>query len=260
MRFSRPQYIDRFQKSTVPVQLGSGEFVNVYSIAAGLTDTEKNEWAKHILAHYISTADIAKGARITGKTEQEYIQKFVLPTAGKDKSGEFGEIIFADFIEYILGFTVPRFKQYGKYPNNPTQGVDIIAYKADATNSTNDTVLYGEIKSYLSERSFPILQKAIDEITGRDDEKFSLALEIMRLALERRGDEAESKEVERYSNPAENPCKRIKSAGLITLANACETNDFVGVKISAGNTIETHVIYATDIWTLAQDLWRRAGL
>jgi hypothetical protein len=259
MRFSRPQYIDRFQKSTVPVQLASGEFVNVYSIAAGLTDAEKNEWAKHILAHYISTADIAEGAKINGKTEQEYIQEFVLPTAGKDKSGEFGEIIFADFIEYVLGFTVPRFKQYGKYPNNPTQGVDIIAYKADATNSTNDTVLYGEIKSYLSERNFPILQKAIDEITGRDDKKFTLAIEHYRRNLKNRGDIAESQEIARYQD-AEKPCKRIKSAGLITLANACDTNDFVGVKISAGNTIETHVIYATDIWTLAQDLWRRAGL
>ena len=59
---------------------------------------------------------------------------------------------------------------------------------------------------------------------------------------------------------SERPCKRIKSAGLITSSTTCAMEHFLGVNIPVVNVIETHVVHAADLWKLAQDLWRRACL
>lgn len=258
MKFTKPQYINKFIANPNPVTLDSGENVVVYSIADGLTDAELNEWAKHILAHYISSDEIIDGANTNKISEQEYIAKFVLPTAKKDLSGNFGEIIFADFIEFVLGYSVPRYKLYGNYPNNPTQGIDIVAYKKNISNSADDTVLFSEIKCRLSTKSFVSLQEAINDITKRDKE-YALALDSMRRRLNQIGNTDESQEIRRFSDP-EKPYKLVKGAGLITLSDACTTKDFVGVSIAGGNKIEVHVIHSNDIWNLTQDLWRRASL
>lgn len=83
MKFNKPQYINKLLANSTPVNLNSGESVVVYSIAPNLTDDELNEWAKHILAHYISANDIKNGATIHKVSEQEYIETFVLPTEKK---------------------------------------------------------------------------------------------------------------------------------------------------------------------------------
>lgn len=258
MKFSKPKYIKKFIPNSNTVALDSGESIVVYSIADGLTEAELNEWAKHILAHYISSEEIIDGANANKISEQEYIANFVLPTAKKDLSGNFGEIIFADFIEFVLGYSVPRYKLYGNYPNNPTQGIDIVAYKKNIFNSAEDTVLFSEIKCRLSKKSFVSLQEAINDIAKRDKE-YALTLEFMRRRLNQIGNADEAQEVSRFSDP-EKPYKLIKGAGLITLSDVCTTNDFVGVSLEGGNRIEVHVIHSNDIWNLTQDLWRRASL
>lgn len=152
---------------------------------------------------------------------------------------------------------MPRYKLYGNYPNNPTLGIDIIAYKLDNLQSTNDKVLYIEVKCRLSAKNFNALQEAINDISKRDKE-YALSLDLARRKLELLGNFDEAREVARFSNP-EKPYNLIKGAGLITIADVCTSNDFLGVNITIGDKIETYVIHASDIWSLAQDLWRRAS-
>ena len=261
MKLPKPKYTDKFIQNPDEVRIQSGEVVSIYSIADDLTDDEKNEWAKHILAHYIKEADIDRGARIGGKTRAEYIEQSILPLTslrnGSEVSGVFGEIVFCDFIEHTLGYSVPRYKLFGTFPGNPNQGIDIIAYKFDKTKRSNDTALYAEIKAVLSRTQFNKLQDAILDSEKRPDKDFALALDAARRKLEMMGDVEEAADIARFED-SETPCKRIKSAGLITASNSCASDNFVGISITVGKKIESHVIYATDLWNLAKDLWRRA--
>jgi len=264
MKFNKPQYISHFIKNNANITLNSGESVIVYSISNDLTETELNEWAKHILAHYTSQDDIIEGAKSNKISEQKFIENFVLPSVSnqnqtKDVSGNFGEIVFCDFIEFVLEYSVPRYKLYGNPPGNPTQGIDIVAYKMDARPDPDDIILYAEVKASLSETIFSRLQDAINDIEKRKDKDFALALNTAWRKLKLIGNVDEATKIKRFLD-SEKPCKRVKSAGLITTANACNTEDFVGVNISNGNTIETYVIYAPDLWELAKDLWKRASL
>jgi len=262
MKLNRPQYINHFVKKNSAVTLNSGESVIIYSISENLTDSELDEWAKHILAHYISQDDITNGAKKNKISEQEFIENYVLPSISnqkKDVSGNFGEIIFCDFIEFVLKYSVPRYKLYGNPPGNPTQGIDIVAYKMNARSSPDDTILYSEIKSFLSRTNFSKLQEAINDIEKRSDKDFALALNTAWRKLGLIGNMDEAAEIKRFLD-SERSCKRIKCAGLITTANSCGADDFIGVNISSGNTIETHIIYAPDLWELAKNLWRKATL
>lgn len=261
MKFNRPQYINRCIKNPATFKLNSGEIVTVYSINT-LNDDELNEWAKHILAHYISQQGIIEGAKANKITPEKYVEDMVLPqvsTQKKDVSGNFGEIVFCDFIEFVLGYTVPRYKLFGNPPGNPTQGIDIVAYKKDSVHSFNDVVLYSEVKAVLSKSNFPKLQAAIDDISKRKDKDFSLALDTARRKLNSLGNKEEATEITRFQD-SERPCKRIKAAGLITVAVSCINDAFLGINVKKGENIETHVIYANDLWNLAKDLWRRACL
>lgn len=267
MRYPKPRYVEKLSLVKGNIRLNSGEQVVVYTINPDLTEDEKNEWAKHILAHFISADDIQKGAKRLSINEADYIRDYVLPSLtlrnGSEVSGIFGEILFSDFIEYILEYSVPRYKLYGGYPGNPNQGIDIVAYKIDNHNHSNDTVLYAEIKARLSGANFPVLQDAIDDIENRYDIQFSLALDSARRKLEILGCYDEAEDIARFES-SEKPCVRVKAAGLVTSASKCssanfaQTTNYVGVNIHNNNKIETYVIYAKELMELAKDLWSRA--
>ncbi len=265
----RPHYIDKFEKISTEIKLNSGESINVYTISQVLTDDDKNEWSKHILHHYITDEEINCGIKTNKVAREDYIENYVLPSIelrnGGEVSGVFGEIVFSDFIEYILHFNVPRYKFYNNFPGNPNQGIDIVAYKIDEKNTNNDMVLFAEIKARLSNKNFHDLQEAINDAEKRTDKDYALILDSARRKLYAMGNSEEAKAISRFSD-SETPCVRIKGAGLITSANSCSSDDFVakgkfiGVNIKNGEKIETHVIYVDDLWELTKDLWRRACL
>lgn len=269
MKFEKPSYIDKFQKFSADVQLNSGESIIVYTIAETITDEEKNAWAKHILYHYISEDGIEKGVKATKNSRAEYIKNYVLPSIelrnGSEVSGAFGEIVFSDFIEYVLNYDVPRFKMYDTYPGNPNQGIDIVAYRKNQENPDKDIVLFAEIKARLSCKDFHRLQEAINDAEKRTDEMCAVSLDFARRKLESMGNDDEARDIARFAD-SEMPCIRKKSAGLITSATSCDSNDFlshdgfVGVNIKKGEQIESHVIFAKDLMCLAKELWERACL
>ncbi len=259
MKLNKPQYTNKFVMDVIPIVLDSGETIIPYSIG-NLTENEKDEWAKHILAHYTSKDNIIQGAKLEHCTEEEYIRNRVLPsvtTQAKDVSGNFGEIVFCDFIEYVLGYNVPRYKLYENMPGNPTQGIDIVAYKKDISKSENDIVIFSEIKSRLSCKNCKILQEAINDIAKRKEQDFALALDMARRKLRDMKNDAEMEDIMRFQD-SEKPCKRLKYAGIITSADYCTATDFIGVRIESGYKIEAHVLYAKELWLLVKDLWERA--
>ena len=68
-----------------------------------------SNWARHFRNHYIADADLAFMAGGTGLSHPDYLRTLLFPDSkvapGPSlRSGDFGEIVVADFIEYSLGY------------------------------------------------------------------------------------------------------------------------------------------------------------
>lgn len=261
MKVNRPAYINWFTKNTTPVIISTGEIVVVYSINHIVDDIILDEWAKHLLYQYCDNTTITSEALACGKTVENYIKEDVLPNRPMNLSGNFAEMLFSDFVEFVLGYNVSRYKYFElSTPNSSPNGIDLIALKFDNNNHVNDVALFMEIKARLKETNFNKLQEAINDITKRDDKDFALALNAAKRKLKARGENQEALQFERFQNPAENPFKKILAAGAITQSIHCSSTDCIGISVPDGSNIKLHIIHADDLWNLAKDLYRRACL
>jgi hypothetical protein len=95
------------------------------------------------------------------------------PPGPSIRSGDFGEILIADFLEYILGFWVPRTRYSDKdIRNESSKGSDVIGFKflVDGSESPEDILFIFEAKAQFSGNSpNPRLQEAIDD--SRKDQR-----------------------------------------------------------------------------------------
>jgi len=260
MLFTRPKYIDWFlEKTDSEVKIESGETVSVFRIAHLDDDEKLNEWAKHILRHYRSDAQIKSGADANcGGNKSKYISDFIIkPIEKKDVSGDFGEIIFCDFLEYVLDYEVPRYKKLNTLPSNPTQGIDLFGFKLKTTGSNE--VVFMEVKSRLASKKFNAVGTSIAESINREDTHRAFLLENARLHYEFASDMDMTGKITLLQSSDKPPLRRTM-AGIITTADECDTNDFIGVKIETGKTCKIFALHGLELWKLAQSLYERACL
>lgn len=125
------------------------------------------KWAKHFRNHYCSDnqIDILKAP---GQSKTDYLLTMKFPHAAKApgpsiRAGDFAEILVADYLTYLQGYTVPRTRYDRKgVPNESTKGSDVLAFKQDGNDSTKDELLVYEVKAKLSAKPKSMLQEAID--------------------------------------------------------------------------------------------------
>ena len=93
-------------------------------------------WAHHFRQHYISDEDLPVMIDGTELNHAEYLRTIVFPDAKNPpgpslRSGDFGEILVADYIEFMLAYWCPRHLRYQDRwnRNNSTKGCDVIGFK-----------------------------------------------------------------------------------------------------------------------------------
>jgi len=135
-----------------------------------------SNWARHFRNHYIADADLPFMAGGTGLGHPDYLRTILFPDAkvapGPSlRSGDFGEIVVADFIEYFLGYWCPRELSYQDRwnRNDSTKGCDVIGFKfANEDNpGPADELFIFESKSGMSASGANRLQDAIDGASVR---------------------------------------------------------------------------------------------
>lgn len=178
-------------------------------------------WAKHFREHYCWDADLDAERQGTGLSRAEFLTKMKFPSAAKGtgpatRSGDFGEILIADFLEYIFDCWCPRHVRYqGRFnPDVPTPGSDIMAFEfAGAGVSPDDVLHIVEVKASLRPTKNNRLQDAIDDsIKDMMREAVSLAALKQRL---RKVDLGDAAKVERFQDEADRPFKRASAAATI---------------------------------------------
>jgi hypothetical protein len=182
-----------------------------------------SNWARHFRNHYIADADLPFMAGGTGLDNAAYLRTILFPDAkvapGPSlRSGDFGEIIVADLIQYLLGYWCPRELRYQDRwnRNDSTKGCDIIGFKFANEDNPDpaDELFIFESKSGMSATAANRLQDAIDD-SIKDRLREGMSLNAIKRRFFDRGEIGDALKVERFQNEADRPFCRINGAAAI---------------------------------------------
>ena len=180
--------------------------VNCYLIDYQDDDTVLDEWALHIRRNYIDDDQLLEDATVNEMTIGEYLTQFVIPQKRDHfgptaRSADIGEIIVADLLEYVYGFSVPRYKMKNRAGKcNSLQGTDVIGYKYyhdDHTESIKDELIATEVKAALTKDDYSPLTDAIEH-SAKDEHRLARSIDYCRKRLRELGQTQESENIKRF--------------------------------------------------------------
>jgi hypothetical protein len=218
----KPEYLKWLvQEDTVITS--EGKQIVVYELI--IRDDEKilNSWAKHLREHYCADSEIDILRAGYGFERDKYLEKIKFPDAKINpgpsvRSGDFTEILIADYVQYILNYIVPRTRYDRKVnKNSSTMGSDLIGYKCGKKISSSDELIVFEVKSTASEvppAQEARLQNAVDD-SNKDILRLAESLNAVVQRLVDRGDLDEAKQVQRFQNASDTPYRKIYAAAAV---------------------------------------------
>ena len=180
--------------------------VNCYLIDYQDDDILIDEWALWIRRNYIGDEQLLEDAEVNKMSVEEYLTKYVIPQKNDPlgptaRSADIGEIIVSDLLEFVYGFTVPRYKMKNRSGKcNSQQGTDVIGYKyyhADHSKSDKDELIAAEVKATLTYEDYSSISKAIKD-SAKDEHRLARSIDYCRKRLRGLGQTQESKEITRF--------------------------------------------------------------
>ena len=190
----RPRYIEWFVEET-GIRIKENIPLKCYKIDYKGDEAILDEWALHIRRNYIEDDELKEDADLNEMSVDQYLREYIIPQETEHlgptaRSADIAEILVADLLEFIMGYTVPRFKlknRSGK--NNSQQGTDVIAYKyknSDKSPSNKDELIAAEVKATLSSNQYTPLENAIID-SHKDEHRLARSINYCRKRLNELG-------------------------------------------------------------------------
>ena len=135
-----------------------GKSLNCYKLSYELNDEILDNWSLHLRRHYENDEDLVESACLNNRSVKDYLREMVIPQKEDNfgptsRSNDISEILFADLFKFILGYEVPRCKQYNRSGKTQSEhGTDILAYKFYSPKKTfhiKDELVAIEVKAGL---------------------------------------------------------------------------------------------------------------
>ncbi len=243
--------------------------LNCYKLAYEINDEVLDDWALHIRRHYVTDEDLEQDIRLHKLSPEEYLRQFVIPQKGEKfgptaRSNDITEILFADLFEFVLGYDVPRCKQYNRSGKNESEhGTDVIAYRFFADDrhpNKKDELVAAEVKALLS--STNACKPICDAITDskKDEVRISHTLDYYRKKLRMMGKNCESKDIARFQQKTEYPYKTAYVAAAISSMPTVNKNVIVGIKgadLKLRTDQSVYYVHGADLMTLTHQIFER---
>ncbi|MCH4009647.1 hypothetical protein [Companilactobacillus sp.] len=238
------------------------------------------EWAQDFRRRYIEDDDLKEEVESTGSSNAiEYLDNYIYPdktsVSRNVRTGDFGEIMVADYLMYVRRFWVPSLidRYQGKHnKNKSTMGADLLAIKivkSDEFNE-NDELCVCEVKSGLSKstRVNERLQQAVDDVSQDDVEtknartSVTLSATKMRLKKNRNVPKNEYKKITRFENILEKPFKITYLAAAVvdsTKNKRDAINKVVLNNSPHGDKLKLLILHGSDFDGLKNILYSELG-
>lgn len=228
------------------------------------------EWAKHFRNHYCFDSEIDYLRKGYDYSRAEYLNIIKFPDL-KDppgpsiRAGDFGEILVADFLEYLFGYWVPRTRYREKaIRNESTKGTDIIGFRIveDGKVSLKDELVIFEAKAQFSGRKAKArLEDAIGG-SAKDILRKAESLNAIKQHLHNRDEFEHAKKIERFQNQVDYPYKEVYGA-VALFENHLFSRELISLtKTSAhlhSGDLTLIVIKGDQMMRLVHELYKRAA-
>lgn len=255
------------------VKLSTGQIIDVWFFEHKDEQSVMSQWANHFRNHYCEDEELEIMIKGEGLSKQEYLTTRKFPDQSNRpgpsiRSGDFSEILVADFLEHILEYEVPRTRYDRKsIPNESTKGSDLIGFKFKDNNakpSSEDELIVYEVKAKFSGNKSSgkeRLQDAVDD-SIKDEIRLSESLYAMKTRLWDKGDKESFKMIERFQNIVDRPYNRLFGAAALYSTHLYDSNRLKVVDTSKhpnDDNLKLLIIYGDDMMDLVHDLYRRAA-
>lgn len=264
----RPKYLDwlTYEEQVITSE---GKQISVYELVAEDDEVILNEWAKHLREHYCSDSEIDDLRKGLGLSRSEYLLNIKFPdkkgTPGPSiRSGDFTEILVADYVQYLLDYIVPRTRYDRKINRNSSpMGSDLVGYKCGEKVSETDELIVFEVKSSASEKapSQPTkLQKAIND-SNKDVVRLAETLNAIYQRLKDRSDNKTAKQIQRFQNSTDNPYKTIYSAAAVYSNKSYSVDHLKDISTAdhCDPDVKLLVIHSDKLMAFIHDMYERAS-
>jgi len=225
-------HLDWFTDTGVELTTMTGQNVKVINFNHTDDETILKAWAKYFCNHYIKDEEIDSACTPMGLSRSDYLRTIKFPDVVRPgasiRSGDFSEILVADYAQFVLDYSVPRTRHDAKMNRNTSpNGVDVIGFKLmGGEENRKDEMITFEVKASLSVKKRGTFQKAIDDSRKDFNTRTPEALNAMRQRLKEKGDLEQVRLVERFQNPIDHPFKEVTGAVLVS-SNHCWEDGFV---------------------------------
>lgn len=262
------------------LQTTDGKTVKVWEFRYTDDQEALSMWATHFRNHYCP--DYKIDALRARRSRKDYLNDVKFPSRTSPgpsiRAGDFGEILVADYLQWILNHWVPRMRWSAKLRRDSSpQGCDVIGFQFHNPEHTSpsDLLAIFEAKTCFSPSSSRRnrLQDAVNG-SAKDHIRIDESLNYLKQRLIDRGDQNDADKVERFQNPVDVPYRELYGAAALFTddyfhTDAVSETDTRKIPKSTRST-ETYphpsrdrlillVIRGKDMMNLVHELYRRAA-
>ena len=246
-----------------------GKTVEVWNFHFNGNDEIISDWAKHFRNQYCLDCEIDFYRKGYDFTRAEYLERIKFPDQSTPpgpsiRAGDFGEILVADYLQFLQGYWVPRTRYSDKtIRNESTKGCDILGFKfiKEGKESKKDTLAIYEAKTQFSgKKPKPRLQEAIDG-SAKDLTRRAESLNAVKQRLFQSQQPEQAIKIERFQNPEDHPYTEIWGAAALFLTSLFDRDQIKKTNLNTHQnpgSLVLLVIHGEDMMKLVHQLYRRA--
>lgn len=272
-----PPHLDWLVDTGKKLTAACGTSVDVLELKHTKDATTLSAWAKHFRNQYCSDdmIDILRGKM----SRKDYLENIKFPSKTKPgpsiRSGDFAEILLADYLEWRLKFWVPRLRWSGKSARDESaKGCDVMGFHFAQDNGTNpkDILAIIESKANLSATKKNRLQDAVAD-SAKDDLRKGESLNALKQRFVEQRKDIEAGAVERFQDPADVPYQELRAAAAVFSTSSydetiIQTTNATSIKVKKTKQMIKHphhgklrmiVVKGNDLMTLVHDLYQKAA-
>ena len=266
-----PSHLSSFIKCPANLTTSDGHHIDVWELRVPLTADYLRAWAATFRQHYCSDSEIDNLRAGTGLSRTDYLTQLIFPDKSAApgpgiRAGDFAELLVSDYVEYILGYWVPRGKYAEKSSRDESvKGVDILGFRLTLSPAPlpTDTLLAFEVKAQLSGNKYTgRLQTAIDD-SSKDFLRRAMTLNATKRRLRHAGQHDRALVVQRFQNLSDHPYIYRSGAAAVLSDSAydealLQKSTKVAEHQNLGN-LELIVIRGKELMKLVHALYERAA-
>jgi hypothetical protein len=218
-----PSHVGWLTDSGKSVCTNDGAVIEIWTLNHAPDAKILSEWAKHFRNHYCDDQQIDLLRNGTPHSRADYLTHIKFPDANSRpgpsiRSGDFAEVLIADYVEFLLGYWVPRTRYDDKTVRNESKkGSDVLGFRFQQANESSplDTLLIFESKAQLSgKKAASIMQQAIDD-SAKDELRKAESLNAVKQRLINRNETKHAEWVARFQNQEDHPYQSLYGAAAL---------------------------------------------